>query len=207
MARTFTQVPPDSTGDKLAMRAYTAGADILHSQGVHFDGLPTYRLLCESGAPAANKYHICLHNNAGSAQTLYLLGLYAINLQTGAVTGVINRFNFRRVTGVPTLTAIVPLAYNSAGPALANVTAGHTVTAGLTDSSILQPLILSSEEQTAVPANTSQHLQFLNLLPAASSHGRPWALRPGEGVAVRQQDAGTVGSFAWIIDFSVESDT
>lgn len=206
MARTHTAVPPDSTGDKLAMRSYTAGADLLHSQGVNFDGLPTYRILCESGAPAASKYHIYLGNNSGSAQTVYLLGLYALNLQTAAVTGVINRFNFRRVKGTPTQTAVTPYAYNSADPALAAVTAGHTATAGLTDSTIIMPLILSSEEQTAVPANTSQHLHHMNLLPAVHSHGRPMALRPAEAVAVRQVDAGTVGSFAWIIDFSVEPD-
>lgn len=206
MSRTFSQIPPDSTGDKLAMRSYTVSADLLHSQGVHFDGLPTYRLLCESGAPASNKYHIYLGNNSGSAQTLYLLGLYALNLQTGAVTGVINRFNFRRVTGTPTLTAVTSYAYNSVDPALAGVTSGHTVTAGLTDSTLIMPLILSSEEQTAAATNTSQHLHHLNLLPATHSHGRPLALRPAEAVVVRQQDAGTVGSFAWIIDFSVEPD-
>lgn len=206
MTNTFTQVPPDSTGDKLMMRSYTRGADVVHSQGVYFDGLPTFRLLCESGAPAANKYHIYLGNNAASGQTLYLIGLSVLNLQTGAITGVINRFNFRRVTGTATLTAVTPYAYNSADPALSAVTAGHTVTAGLTDSTIILPLIQSSEEGTAVPTNTTQHLDKMNLLPAAHPHARPMALRPGEAVAVRQVDAGTVGAFAWIIDFSVEPD-
>lgn len=206
MTNTFTQVPPDSTGDKLMMRSYTRGADVVHSQGVYFDGLPTYRLLCESGAPAANKYHIYLGNNAASGQTLYLLNLSALNLTTGAVTGVLNRYNLRRVTGAPVLTAVTPYAYNSADPAIANVTAGHTVTSGLTDSTIILPLILSSEEGTAVPTNTTQHLDKMNLLPALHPHGRPMALRPGEAMSIRQLDAGTVGTFAWIIDFSVEPD-
>jgi hypothetical protein len=206
MANTFTQVPPDSTGDKLMMRSYTRGADVVHSQGVYFDGLPSFRLLCESGAPAANKYHLYLGNNTGSGQTLHLLEMRVLNLTTGAVTGVVNRFNFRRVTGTATLTAVTPYAFNSADPALANVTAGHTVTAGLTDSTIILPLILSSEEHTAVPVNTTQHLHNMNLLPAPNPFGRPMSLRPGEAVAVRQVDAGTVGTFAWIIDFAVEPD-
>lgn len=206
MSRTFTAVPPDSTGDKLAMRSYTVGADVLHSQGTYFDGLPTYRLLCESGAPAANKYHIYIGNNPASAQTLYLTGLHIINLQTAAVTGVVNRFNLRRVTGAPTLTSVTPYAYNSADPALANITAGHTVTAGLTQSTIVQPIILSSEEHTAVPTNTSIHLQTLNYLPAMTAFARPLALRPTEAIAVQQVDAGAVGSFAFIIDFAVEPD-
>lgn len=206
MARSFTQVPPDSTGDKMAMRTYVEGADTKHSQGVYFDGLPTFRLLCPAIVPAANKYHIVLRNNTGSAQTLHILGMYAINDGVTAVTGVANQFNLRRVTGTPTLTAITPYAFNSADPALANVTAGHTATAGLTDSTIVLPLVLSSEENTAVPANTGMFLHHTNLLPAGHPHGRPLALRPDEAFAVKQIGAGAVGALTWIIDFAVEAD-
>jgi hypothetical protein len=206
MSRTFTQVPPDSTGDKLAMRSYVEGSDTKHSQGVYFDGLPTFRLLCPAIVPAANKYHIVLRNNTGSAQTLWLLGLYAINDNVTGVTGVINQFNFRRVTGTPTLTSVTPYAFNSADTALANVTSGHTATAGLSDSTIILPLVLSSEENTAVPTNTGMFLHHSNLLPALHPHGRPLALRPDEAVAVKQIGAGTVGALSWILDFAVEPD-
>jgi hypothetical protein len=206
MANTFTQVPPDSTGDKLAMRSYTRGADTLNSQGVYFDGLPTFRVLAPAIVPAANKYHIVLKNNTGSAQTLWLLGLYAINDGVTAVTGVINQFNFRRVTGTPTLTALTPYAFNSADPALSGVTAGHTATAGLTDSTIILPMVLSSEENTAVPTNTGMFLHHRNLLPMMHPMGRPLALRPDEAVAVKQIGAGAVGALSWIIDFAVEPD-
>ena len=206
MTTSIIQVPPNSTGSKLQTRSYTRGADTVHSQGVYFDGLPTYRLLTSAIVPATNKYHIVLRNNTGSAQTVYLLGLYAINDNVTAVTGVINQFYFRRVTGTPTLTAVTPYAYNSADPALANVTAGHTATAGLTDSTVIMPLVLSSEENTAVPTNTGMFLQHQNLLPAMHPFGRPLALRPDEAVAVKQIGAGTVGTLSWILDFSVEAD-
>lgn len=206
MAQSFTQVPPDSTGNKLQMRQYVRGANTVQSQGVYFDGLPTFRVLAPAIVPAANKYHIVLRNNTGSAQTLYVHGLYAINDGVAAVTGVINQFNFRRVTGTPTLTAITPYAFNSADPALSGVTAGHTATAGLTDSTIILPLVLSSEEQTAVPTNTGMFLHHTNLLPALHPYARPLALRPDEAVAVKQIGAGTVGTLSWIIDFSVEPD-
>jgi hypothetical protein len=207
MTKTFTQVPPDSTGDKLDMMSYPRGADTVHAQGVYNPGLPSFRLLVESGVGAANKYHIYLGNNTGSAQTLYVTSLHFINLQTAAITGVINRFNLRRVTGTPTLTSVTSYAKNSADTALANVTSGHTVTAGLSDSTIILPLILSSEEQTAVPTNTASYLQHLNLLqPMLSPWERPFALRPNEALAVKQVDAGAVGSFAWIMDFAVEPD-
>lgn len=206
MGQSFTQVPPDSTGNKLQMRQYVRGANTVQSQGVYFDGLPTFRLLAPAIVPATNKYHIVLRNSLGSAQTLYLLGLYAINDSVTAVTGVINQFNFRRVTGTPTLTALTPAPFNSADPALANVVAGHTATAGLSDGAILLPLALSSEENTAVPTNTGMFLQLQNLLPPAHAYGRPIALRPDEGVAVKQIGSGTVGALSWILDFSVEAD-
>lgn len=206
MSQAIVQVPPDSTGSKLQMRSYTRGANTVLSQGVYFDGLPTFRVLAPAIVPAANKYHIVLRNSTGSAQTLYLLGLYAINDGVTAVTGVINQFNFRYVTGTPTLTSITPLAYNSADPALSNVVAGHTATAGLTDSTIILPLVLSSEENTAVPTNTGMFLHHMNLLPAIHPYSRPLALRPNEGVAVKQIGAGTVGALSWILDFSVEAD-
>ena len=63
MARSFTAVPPDSTGDKLAMRTYPVGADTMHSQGVHFDGVPTYGLFIDNSAVATNKYHLYLRND------------------------------------------------------------------------------------------------------------------------------------------------
>jgi hypothetical protein len=206
MSQSIIQVPPDSSGAKLQMRAYSRGANTVNSQGVYFDGLPTFRLFTSAIVPAANKYHIVLKNNLGSAQTLYLHGLYAINDNVTAVTGVINQFNLRRVTGTPTLTAVTPYAFNSADPALTNVTAGHTATAGLTDSTIIMPLVISSEEQTAVPTNTSMFLHHMNLLPALHSYARPLALRPDEAVAVKQIGAGAVGNLSWILDFSVEAD-
>lgn len=206
MARTFTQVPPDSTGDKLAMRSYTAGADVMHSQGVYFDGLPTYGVLNDNSAIATNKYHLYLRNDTGSAQTLWLLGLYLINLQTAAVTGVAVRFDLRRVTGTPTMTALTPFQFNTADPALAGVTAGHTVTAGLTDGQILRPIMLSTDEQTAAATNIQQIADAINHLGVAHPNMRPKALRPGEAVAIRQPTTATVGSLALLAHFAVEPD-
>lgn len=207
MTTAIIQVPPDSTGSKLQMRQYVRGANNVLSQGVYFDGLPSYRLMVPAIVPAVKKYHIVLRNNTGSAQTVYLLGLYAINDNVTAVTGVINQFNASYVTGTPTLTSVTPLARNSADPALANCVFGHTATAGLTDGSIISPFVISSEENTAVPANTNQQLPFMaNLLGPSYPDGRPWALRPNEGFAVKQIGAGTVGTLSWILDFSVEAD-
>lgn len=205
MTTAFTQVPPDSTGDKLAMRSYTLGADVLHSQGVHYDGLPTFGLLCEGTTLAANAYHAYLRNDAGSNQTLYLLGVYLINVQTAAITGGIARFNLLRVTGTPTQTAVTPYPFNTT-QTLTGVTGGRAVTAGLTDGQILRPIMFSSEEQTASAANVQQMVDTLNHLGMAHPSARPKALRPGEAVALKQVTAVTAGGLAVVIHFSVEPD-
>lgn len=205
MTTAFTQVPPDSTGDKLAMRSYTQGPDVLHSQGVFFDGLPTFGLLCEGTTLAANAYHAYLRNDAGSNQTVYLLGVYLINVQTTAITGGIARFDLRRVTGTPTQTSVTPYPFNTT-QTLAGVTAGRAVTAGLTDGQILRPIMFSSEEQTASAANVQQMVDTLNHLAVAHPHMRPKALRPGEAVALKQVTAVTAGGLAVLIHFAVEPD-
>lgn len=206
MTSTFTQVPPDSTGDKLMMRSYTRGADLVHSQGVYFDGLPTYGLLCEGTTLAANAYHMYLRNDTGSGQTVFLIGLYLINTQTAAITGGAARFDFRRVTGTPTMTSVTPFAFNTADPALAAVTAGRTVTAGLTDAQILRPIMFSSDEQTAAAGNVQQLNDSVNCLALAHPNMRPKALRPGEAVALKQVTAVTAGALAVLVNFSVEPD-
>ena len=206
MAQSFTQIPPNSTGSKLDMRQRVKDANTLLEQGVYLPGAPTFRLLADSIVPAANKYHIVLHNQAAAAQSLFITGLYCFNLNVGVVTGVIGRFNFQRVTGLPTLTALTPAPFNTADPALTGVTAGHTATAGLTDSTVLQPMVISTEEITPSPLGTQYLLDRLNLLQLSHSNQRPITLRPGEGVAVKQNNAGTVGALTWIIDFAVEPD-
>jgi hypothetical protein len=188
------------------MRSYTVGADLMHSQGVHFDGLPSYGLLCEGTALAANAYHAYLRNDAGSAQTLWLLALYLINTQTAAITGGAARFDFRRVTGTPTQTAVTPFAFNTADPALSGVTGGRAVTAGLTDGQILQPIMLSSDEQTASAANIQQFLNTVNNIHSAHPNLRPLALRPGEAVALKQVTSVTAGGLAVLVHFAAEPD-
>ncbi len=206
MARTFTAVPPDSTGDKLAMRAYTVGSDLLHSQGVFYDGLPTYGVLCEGTTLANNAYHLYLRNDAGSGQSLYLLALYTINTAVAAVTGGASRFNVLRVTGTPVQTAVTPFVFNTADPALSGVTAGRAVTSGLTDGQILRPMVISSDEQTAAATNIQQLLDTVNHLGAPHPAMRPKVLRPGEAVAIKQVTAVTAGSIAFLAHFAVEPD-
>lgn len=208
MARSFTQVPPDSTGDKLTMQTFTVASDTFSTQGVYLPGLPTYRAVSAAITPANSKYHIYLYNASGSAQSVHLLGIRYYNEVT-AVTGVVNRFDIRRATGTtPTGGAsITPIAHNSADPALANVTTYGGATAGITDGSVVEPIAVSTEEHTATVADIDRVLQQFPMLAPMQPWGRPHTLRPGEGIGVKQNGAGTVGALTWFIDFCVESDS
>ena len=207
MARSFTQVPPDSTGDKLTMQTFVVASDTFHTQGVYMPGLPTYRAVSADITPANSKYHIYVLNNTGSAQSVYILGVRYYNNVT-AVTGVVNRFDIRRSasttpTGGASITAIT---HNSADPALANVTLYGGATGGITDGSIVESIAVSSEEHVATTADIDRLLQQTPMLAPMYPWGRPMVLRPGEGIGVKQNGAGTVGSLQWIVDFAVEAD-
>lgn len=209
MGRTFTQVPPDSTGDKLTMQSFTVASDTFHTQGVYNPGLPTFRAVTADIVPANNKYHVYVLNNTGSAQSVYLLAVRYRVINPAAVTGVINRFDHRRATGAtPTGgAAITAVAHNSADPALANVTLYGGATAGISDGVLLESQLISTEEGTAVPANTMHIVDMMpGLYVPLAPWGRPITLRPGEGWGVKQNGAGTVNALQWIVDFAVEAD-
>lgn len=208
MPRTYTQVPPDSTGDKLAMRQQTIGADNILEQGTYFMGLPTYLAFSAAITPATNKYHIIIGNNSGSGQTLYLLGLWYYT-GVAAVTGVINEYRWQRQTyGTPTGGAnITPDPNNSADPALANVSCYGGATSGVgADGNVRRLLNVSSEEHTATVADVDRLLEDSNKLSLPGPWSRPMALRPGEAAAVKQIGAGAVGAIRWALEFSVEAD-
>jgi hypothetical protein len=208
MALTLTQVPPDSTGDKLDMRSLVRGADTLLQQGVYFPALPTYLALSAAITPAANKYHIIVRNDAASAQSLYLLGLRYFS-GVAAVTGVINEFRWQRQTyGTPSGgAAITADPNNSADPALANVTIYGGATGGVgADGTVRRLVNISSEEHTATVADVDRLREDGNLLLPAGPWSRPMVLRPGEAAAIKQIGSGAVGAFRWELEFAIEPD-
>ncbi len=72
MPESFTQVPPNSTGNKMRTRSRVIGADTVHEQGVFNGALPTYYALADAVAFAANKHMISIHNAAGTGKMIVL---------------------------------------------------------------------------------------------------------------------------------------
>lgn len=200
MADGFVQLPPDSTGKKLRTRDRgTAG----HDQYVAVSAAETWVALADTVASANGKQHISIFNATGSGKLVKLRKLFAINLQTAAVTGIVQRFDIKRTTAQSAGTAITPRALdtaNAALPAQVTVATAATVTEGV----LLFPWVTSSEEETAVPAlSKSLFQQSVNVL-LEGNEIQELALREGEGATVKQAVNSTVGSFAWLLAFTVE---
>lgn len=198
MAVSYTQVPPNSTGNKMRTRTRLQGADTVHEQAVFQGALPTYYFLADSVAFATNKQMISLYNASGSGVMLVIKKLYLINMQLSAVTGVAVRQDFKRFSAVHSAgTLITPTTCDSANAALP---AGVTCRTGatLTDVTTLFPLTFANDEVGATQAFPSVQLQAgVNWLPEGGEV-QEIRLREGEGVTVKNITSTVVGSFSYM---------
>jgi len=203
MAESYTQVPPNSTGNKMRTRSRVIGADTVHEQGVFTAALPTYYAMADAVAFAANKQHISIFNNAGSNQVIAIRKMFHINLSIAAVTGVAVRFDVKKTTAQSVGTAITANSADSANPALSGlqIATGATVTEG----AILYPITTQNDELTAANTAIANYLMQFGNLALEGIEQQEYRLRPGEGMTVKQITSTTVGSFAWLIAFTVES--
>lgn len=203
MAESFTQVPPNSTGNKMRTRSRVIGANTVHEQGVFTAALPTYYALADAVAFAANKQHLSIFNNAGSNQIIAIKKLFHINLSLSAVTGVAVRFDVKKTTAQSVGTAITANSADSTNPALSGVqiATGATVTEG----AILYPITTQNDEITAANTAIANYLMQFGNLALEGVEQQEYRLRPGEGMTIKQITSTTVGSFAWLMAFTVES--
>jgi hypothetical protein len=204
MPESFTQVPPNSTGNKMRTRQRVVGANTVHEQGVFQGSLPTYYALADAVAFAANKHMISIHNAAGSGVLVALKKMFLINLTLAAVTGVALRQDVKRFSAVHTGgTVVTPTTADSLNPALP---AGITCKTGatLTDLSLIFPLTFTNDEGGATQAFPSTMLQAgINWLPEGSEV-QEVRLREGEGLTIKNITSTTIGSYAYLIVFTVD---
>lgn len=201
MSTSFTQVPPDSTGDKLHMIERVKGADTVLSQIVSQEHAPTYHAWANDVAPAASKHMITLFNAAGSGVVVELYDLRAYLLQTAAVTGAVLRWDILKASAASAGTTITPEQLDSGAAALpagVTVRTNGTVTAG----NRLSGLVVSGEEHTtALPQRTAEGIALMPWLYNAK--GKPLVLREGQGITVQNVTSSTVGTFGLSVTFGV----
>lgn len=184
-------------------RTRTQGADTVHEQAVFTAAMPTYYALADAVAFAANKHHIAIFNQAGSNQVISIKKIFHINLSLAAVTGVAVRFDVKKASAVSAGTAITAQSMDSTDAALANVviSTGATVTEG----ALLYPVTTQNDEITAANTAIANYLMQYGNLALESPEMKELRLNPGEGFTVKQITSTTVGSFAWLVAFTVES--
>lgn len=204
MAESFTQVPPDSTGNKMRTRSRVIGANTVHEQAVFTGALPTYYALADAVAFAANKQVISLYNASGSGVLVVVKKLYLINLALLGITGVAVRQELKRFSAAHSAgTLITPVPCDSVNPALP---AGVTARTGATvsDLTLLFPLTFANDEVGVTQAFPSVQLQAgINWMPEGSEV-QETRLREGEGITLKNITSTVVGSFAYMFVFTVE---
>ena len=205
MAESYTQVPPNSTGNKIRTRTKVIGGHTVHEQAVYQTALPTYYALADAVACAQNKQVISLYNAAGSGVVLSIKKLFIINTQLASVTGVVLRHDVKKITTHSAGTLVTPVACDSGNPALP---AGVTVrTAGtVTEGALLFPLTFNNDEVGATQAFPSTTLLAgLNWMPEGQEI-QEFRLREGDGLTIKQITNSAVGQFAWFVVFTLDED-
>lgn len=185
-------------------RSRTLGGNIVHEQYVAIAAPESYYAYADAVACAASKHHISILNGAGSGKVIKVRKVFPCDLTTAAITGVALRFDFKLATALSAGTAIIPVKADSLNanlPAQVLVKTNGTVT----ESSLLWPYTTCNDEigatqQTGVG---NQLMQALNSIPDGNEI-QELTLREGEGLTVKQITSSAVGSFGWLMVFTVE---
>lgn len=203
MANSYTQVPPNSSGNKMRTRTRVVGADTVHEQAVFQGALPTYYALADAVAFAQNKQMISIMNAVGSGKMVVLKKLFLINNAIAAVTGVALRQELKRITAHSSGTLVTPQPSDSASPSLpAEVTVRTGATA--TEGALMFPLTFTNDEVGATQGFPSATLLAgLNWF-AEGSEVQEIRLREGEGITVKNITNTIVGSFSYLIVFVID---
>lgn len=203
MPDTSIRLPAQGTGDRALRGRDRGGTDPkLVDQYVALAAAETWDVLADAVALAANKHHITIFNPSSSGKVVRIRKLFAVNLQTAAVTGAAVRFDWKKATASSAGTQLTPVAHDSANASLGTV---HVRTGGtVTEGALHFPWMTTAEEEPATqPLTKSMFQQSVNLLPEGPEV-QEYVAREGEGYTLKQISAVTVGSYAWLMVFTID---
>ena len=151
---------------------------------------------------------IDVFNPAASGKIVKIYRIWVENNQVGpAVTGVTANLKLFRTTAASAGYTIVPVSYDSANVALGTITAGigRTITA----SSLFRNYFISNDEPTILTGTNDECQQFKHITELWNSGTRNTAIDPivcqaGQGVAIQNSVATTVGNIDLFIEFTVQ---
>jgi hypothetical protein len=204
MPNSFFQIPPDSTGKKIASLEQTIGPNTVQVQLTDRYEPPTFVAIADRVVPAVNKYILTLFNTL-STRKVVIHRAFVYNWQAAGVTGTILEYEFKRITARTVGTTITPVPYDTADTITSGITADHTTTS-VTDSSLLRRGFASGEE-TKIGALTLENLLSVDDVAAMIYEKKDGckgiACRQNEGVTIKNI-TGTVGSISAVMLFTDE---
>lgn len=204
MAESYTQVPPNSTGNKIRTRTKVINTHTVHEQAVYQAALPTYYALADAVTFAQNKHVISIMNESGSGKMLAIKKLFMVNTQLSSVTGVAVRADVKKITAHSGGTSITCQSCDSTNAALPAQITVRTAASSVTEGAILFPLTFTNDEAGATQAFPSTQLMAgLNWIPEGVEI-QELRLREGEGITIKIITNSSVGQFAWFIVFTCD---
>lgn len=203
MPESFTQVPPNSTGNRMRTRDKTINAVLVHEQAVFQTALPTYYATADAVTFANSKTHFSLMNAAGSGRLVAIRKLFAINNQINAVVGAVIRMDVRRIASHSAGSTVTPVKAdtdNANLPSQITCLTNSTVTSPV----LLYPFYITSEEEPATTALSKGMFQAMTNLQPEAMELQELRLRPGEGFALTQITNSVIGSYVYLCAFTVD---
>lgn len=174
-----------------------------NKDGSIFGDAPTFTFIADRVVPAANKYIIDVFNTSATV-VVRIQRIWVPNWQVAAVTGVFAEGTLIRITARTVGTGLTPFLHDTNEALPAGVTGSHTST-GVTDSTMHSRWSRFTEEgitNTLIPS--TMMYQFWPVNSLIYEQGRagqaPIVLRQGQGIAVKQITAATVGSLSAVIE-------
>lgn len=204
MAESYTQVPPNSTGNKIRTRTKVINTHTVHEQAVYQASLPTYYALADAVTFAQNKQVISIMNESGSGKMLAIKKLFMINTQLSSVTGVAVRADLKKITAHSGGSSITCQSCDSTNPALPAQITVRSAATSVTEGALLFPLTFTNDEAGATQAFPSTQLMAgLNWVPEGVEI-QEIRLREGEGITIKIITNSSVGQFAWLVVFTCD---
>jgi hypothetical protein len=198
MPDSYFQVPPNSTGAKIATKTYVKGADTVHVQYIDQDEERTFLAWALSVAPGNLKSMLSLMNT-NATEVVEIQEIYLNNSALAAVTGVLHDFRLFRITGHSGGTALTnkPLDTSDSLPSGISSATGATVSGE--ETTPLDRWVIQGDE---IKVSTLDGPGMDNIM---SNHFTKWAmsqrkaksilLRQNQGITIKEMINTTVGSF------------
>ena len=153
---------------------------------------------------SGNKHFFSLLNGAGSGKTLKVHGLWLVNLQIGAVTGVGVRFEVKRIatlSGGSPITAYAADTRNTALPSQVSIATGAAIGEG---AFLWAFAMLNDEVDNASVFPGDATLMGSNLIKRPVDWLQPLVLLEQQGITLKQITATAVGQAGVLCVFTVE---